>query len=153
MKNTIMLAMLVSVLVIASMGSVIAPNGNSGSIWTTRTSCDTPQDANQYVVGEEVYIHGSNFAPATYAWNIIGVPENQNTNVASGSQVVTSTAEFCFYAYTIQLGDDGVYKAYVGDKSDNYIIQNPHVIPEFGTMVGILTALSAVGTFFIVRRK
>ena len=29
----------------------------------------------------------------------------------------------------------------------------PPVVPEFGTMVGILTALGALGVFFLVRRK
>lgn len=146
-----MLSVLVSLLVIASMAMVSAQN--TGAVWTTRTSCDTPQDANQYIVGEDVYVHGSNFAPATYAWNIIGVPENQNTNVASGSKVVTSNAEFCFYAYTIQLGDEGVYKVYVGDKSDNYNINKKNQVPEFGTYAGILTILGAVGTFFLVKRN
>lgn len=147
------LAFVILALLIISITGMVSARVNSGAIWTTKESCDTPQDANQYFVGEKVYIHGSNFAPATYNWNIFAVPE-KDPAIASGSYNVTSNEEFCFYAYTIQPEDNGVYKTYLGDvKSDNYHIATTPIVPEFGLFVGALTVMGAVGVFFFVRRQ
>lgn len=157
MKNTIMLAMLVSVLVIASITMVSA---TSGSIWTTRNDCgDTTQDANQYARGEKLYINAANLEPDTnYSYNITGKPGGASCDpdavVESGFYVTNSSGAICFEAYTIALDDCGEYSVEYDGKKDNYRVdERLPVVPEFTTMVGILTALGAVGTFFIVRRK
>lgn len=126
----------------------------SGAIWTTTASCGTdPQDANEYFVGQDVYINGANFPAGTYAWDIAASPFKLADQVASGNVVVDSSGAFCFKAYTVAEGDSGVYKATVaGNKQDNYHVGTP-IVPEFGTTLGILTALGALGAFFLVRRK
>ena len=158
MKNTIMLSVLVSVLVIASLAMVSA-NGNPGSIWTTRNDCgNSTQDANQYAIGEKVFINGAGFDIENYDWAITGNPGGSSGDpgivVATGNKAVNSTGAFCFEAYTVQSDDWGEYKVDFGKKGDNYRVdvRLPQV-PEFGTTVGILTAFAAVGTFFLVRRK
>lgn len=162
MKNKIMLSMLVAVLVIGSIAAVSAThpielvkenNGNSGSIWTTTNLCGTEQqDVNKYNIGETVYINGAGFDAGDYEWTITGQPGQASCDpkivVASDAQTVDSSGAFCFAAYTVQSDDCGEYSVDFGKKNDNY-----NVIPEFGTMVGVLTALSAVGVFFLVRRK
>ena len=51
-------------------------------------------------------------------------------------------------------GDCGVYKVKFGMKVDSYRVElNDYVpnAPEFGTVVGILTVLSALSVFFFIR--
>ena len=157
MKNTIMLSMLVSVLVIASITAVSA---DAGAIWTTKNDCgDSTQDANQYARGEKLYINAANLEPNTvYDFAITGKPGGASCDsgaiVASGTQSTDSSGAICFEAYTIALDDCGEYGVDYDGKKDNYRVdENLPVVPEFGTTVGILTALGAIGTFFIVRRK
>lgn len=157
MKNTIMLAMLVSVLVIASITAVSA---DAGAIWTTKNDCgDSTQNANQYARGEKLYINAANFEPNTvYNWAITGKPGGASCDpsavVASSTQSTNFSGAICFEAYTIALDDCGEYGVEYDGKKDNYRVdERLPVIPEFGAMAGILTALGAVGTFFIVRRK
>lgn len=155
--------MFVSILVIASIGSVIAPQpacvGNPGSIWTTNNDCgDETQDENQYAIGGTVFINGKDFCEGTYDWTITGQPGGASADpgivVANGSKAVNSSGSFCVQAYTIPTDDDGTYTVDFGRKNDNYRVNlNLPAVPEFGTTVGILTALGAVGTFFLVRRK
>lgn len=54
---------------------------------------------------------------------------------------------FAFNAYVVQTDDCGGYQASFNHKQDTY-----HVVPEFGVFVGLLTILSALGVFFIIRR-
>lgn len=129
------------------------PNGNPGSIWTTRNNCNNyEQKVNEYNIGENVYINGANFKPGEYEWVITGMPGealcNPNKAVAIGTLTVDNSGAFCFNAYTIQADDCKKYKVDFSDKYDNYT-----VIPEFTPIIGILTALSAVGVFFFVRRR
>ena len=156
MKKTLNLFVLAFIFVML-IGFVPAPqpacNGNSGSIWTTTGTCGDPQNENHYNISDKVFINGANFCPGTYDWEIKGQPGNASCNpnivVASGSNyVVDASGAFCFEAYTVQNNNCGEYKAYFDGKHDNY-----NVVPEFGTMVGILTALGALGVFFLVRKK
>jgi len=110
------------------------------SIWTTRTTCTTPdpQDENHYVTGDTVYIRGNTTDPLTqFAWTITGNPGGSSgdpeTVVASSSMppgtIITTNASgyFCFAAYTIPPGDWGTYTVDVyqvskpsNSKNDNY---------------------------------
>jgi hypothetical protein len=60
---------------------------------------------------------------------------------------------------TVKASKDGVSGSNDGKVHDRVIgaidvaIVNVPLVPEFGTVVGILTAFGAVGVFFIVRRK
>lgn len=142
---------MLTVLLVLTAGFVAA---QSGSIWTTTESCgEDPQNANEYFVGQMVYINGANFPAGTYAWDIASSPFKLADQVASGNVVVDATGKFCFAAYTIAEQDSGVYQATVdGNKKDNYHIGTP-MVPEFGTVIGIATVLGALGVFFLVRRK
>jgi len=139
----------------------INSQGNTGSIWTTTDQCGADQqDVNQYAIGSAIYINAANLAPNTnYTWNITGNPGDSscdpNLVVASGSSVTDSLGGNCFdTGYVVQADDCGIYKVAYNGKSDNYRVDpNLPPVPEFSTTVGILTALGAVGTFFLVRRK
>ena len=129
------------------MGFAVA---GTGSIWTTKTDC-VPQDSNEYGIVENVWIRGDNFFPGEYDWEIKGQPGkascDSNEVVANGSYIVDDSGYFCFEAYGVMNDDCGVYKADFNNKFDNY-----HVVPEFSTVVAMLTILSAVGIFFVVRK-
>ncbi len=150
MKKTLSLVVM-GVMLILTLGLVAA---QAGSIWTTTESCgEDPQNANEYFVGQIVYINGANFHSGTYDWDISKVSGSEKPQVASGTVTPNTEGKFCIEAYTIQEGDSGVYKATVdGNKQDNYHIGTP-IVPEFGTTIGIATALGALGVFFLVRRK
>ena len=127
---------------------------DAGAIWTTRENCvvpTVPQNENAYNIGENVWIRGDGFAPGEYDWEIEGQPgkasNDPNEIVASGTYIVDDSGYFCFDAYEVLNDDYGVYKANFNNKFDNY-----HVVPEFGFIMGMLTVLSAVGVFFVVRK-
>ncbi len=157
MKRQIFSIMLVMSLAVMLAGFISA-NGNPGSIWTTNGDCgDESQDVNHYGLGETVYINGNNFNAGIYAWDITGQPGqascDPNIVVASGNITIDSSGAFCFEAYTIQIGDCGEYKASVGNKHDNYRVDEIPMVPEFGIFIGAITVLSAVAVFFVIRRK
>lgn len=104
-----------------------AQGGNSGAVWTTTGSCGTPQNVNQYQVRDEVYLNGSNFDPNTeYYWSIEGNKGGSSGDpgiaVAEGYYTTDGAGAFCFFAYTIQEDDWGVYKYGFGNKNDNYTV-------------------------------
>ena len=150
MRESIFASILLSILILSLNLSLVS--AASGAIWTTRENCKIPRNENSYDVGDSIYIRGENFAPGEYDWDITGQPGQAScdprTVVASGSYTVDDSGEFCFDAYTVADDDCKVYQATFGKKHDNY-----HVIPEFGLVTGLLTALSAVTVFFLVRRK
>ena len=150
MKKTLSLAVM-GVMLVLTLGLVAA---QAGSIWTTTESCgEDPQNANEYFVGQIVYINGANFEKGNYTWDIAASPFKVEDQVAFGNVVVNESGKFCFPAYTILEQDSGVYKATVDkNKQDNYHIGTP-IVPEFGTTIWIATALGALGVFFLVRRK
>ena len=158
MKKLLSLFVLASLLL--TVGFVAA--GNSGSIKTTTSPCGSIVNENHYFAGETVYIHVFDFdANTEYPWNIRGQPGGASCDpkiiVASGEQTTDSEGNLCFAAYTINEDDCGEYKVTFGKKSpkkktDNYRIGTP-IVPGFGAIVGIATALGALGVFFLVRRN
>ena len=95
------------------------------SIWTTDSCSDGQQDANHYGIGQTVYISGHKFdVDNTYNWSITGQPGqascHPNTQVASGTYLVTNFDFFCFPAYVVRDSDCGEYKVDFENKSDNY---------------------------------
>ncbi len=131
--------------------SVFAPAqgaGNSGAIWTTEGSCGDPQNSNAYAVGDEIFINGSGFDAGSYPWDITGQPNSgdPSTVVASGNVVVTASGAFCFSAYTVLPGDDGVYKYGVGNKNDNYHVDGV-TAPTTGGLTVIKNTVNGNGTF------
>ncbi|MFZ3078451.1 MAG: hypothetical protein WA109_02090 [Bellilinea sp.] len=127
------------------------------TIWTTRTTCTSPdpQDENQYVTGETVYIRGTSTDSFTeFKWTITGQPGNASTdpnivvaawNIPPGAIITTdASGYFCFAAYTIPPGDDGTYTVDVyqvgstqNKKNDNYtvdeVLPTPTNVPPTNT--------------------
>ena len=134
-------------------------NQNSGAIWTTTGSCGDPQDINQYARGEDVYINGAGFCPGEYDWVIVGLPGHASCDpdevVELGANyIVDESGAFCFKAYTVALDDCGEYTVGFDGKTDNYNVnENLPTVPEFGPGIALITALGALGVFFLVRRK
>ncbi|MCB2180251.1 hypothetical protein KQH54_03930 [bacterium] len=96
----------------------IAVSAGSGAVWTTTTACGTPQNDNQYNVGDTVFVHYNNdFTEGlSYVWTITNTsaPGNPKPQVANGGGIVEflydGGTEGCFEAYTIQPGDSGTFK-------------------------------------------
>ena len=170
MKKTLALSLFVLsfllVLSISMISAVPVCNENKGSIWTTRGGCgDQIHDANQYATGEKIYINGKKFECPSYSWSITGKPggasEDPGIVIASGVQSISSNGTFCIEAYTVKSDDGGVYNVKFGIKKDSYRAnekinnnKNPiPLVPEFGVYVGLLTLVSAVGLFLVIRRK
>jgi hypothetical protein len=167
MNKTIICA--VMLLLIAGIASA----DNPGAIWTTKIDCgDETQDVNHYAIGDDVYIHGANFNPGVKEWSIEGQPGgascDPNIVVASGNITIGSSGEFCINAYTVQVGDCGEYKANVGNKNDNYRVDEPTTptttpttstipnAPEFGALgmpLAVLLIVPAFAYLVIARRK
>ena len=161
MKKTFVLG-LFALLLVSMVAMVSATlhvcNANEGTIWTTNNDCgNVTQDVNLYGVGEKVFINGKDFDCLNYNWTITGQPggasEDPGIVIAFGSKTVNPDGSFCFEAYTIQSDDGGVYKVDFGKKNDNYHVDRTPLVPEFGLFAGVLTLVSAVGLFFVVRRK
>ncbi len=147
---------MLTAMLVLTLGFVAA---GVGDIKTTTSPCDAPVNENHYEEGETVYIHASGFDLNTeYSWDITGGKGGSSCDpgmiVASGIKMTDMNGGACFAAYTILEGDCGEYKVNFGGKNDNYRVNGPPAqVPEFGTMIGILTALGALGVFFLVRRK
>lgn len=157
MKKTLSLAVM-GVMLVLTLGLVAAVD-----IKTTTSPCNVTVNENHYVEGETVYVHVVDFDENTkYPWDITGQPGgascDPNTIIASGNQTTDINGNLCFAAYTIKSDDCGEYKVTFGAKSpnkktDNYRVGEDIIVPEFGTTIGIATALGALGVFFLVRRK
>lgn len=101
---------------------------DSGAIWTTRNDCgNQTQDANQYRIGDHVFLNGDGFAIDLYPWDITGKPGgasgDPNIVVANGTKSVNASSNFCFDAYTVEADDWGEYGANFGGKKDNYHVR------------------------------
>lgn len=146
--NKIKTGLLAAVILFAgfSFATNLSAKG-SGSIWTTKDDCGTStQDENHYAVGEDVYINGSNFDADDYDWSITGTPGSEDPDivVASGVQAVDETGEFCFFAYTVENGDDGEYKVDFGGKKDNYGVDG-ETTPEPSIYGGLIIEKTVSG--------
>jgi len=95
---------------------------DSGSIWTTDKCGSGKKDVNEYAIGDKVYVNGTNFNKDTkYEWTIKSNPGG--ITVASNHIHTGDSTSFCFEAYTVKVGDSGVYKVELGGKNDNYQVK------------------------------
>lgn len=108
---------------------------DSGAIWTTNASCGAVgQDLNHFAKGQLIYVNGAGFdANQVLNWDITGNPGGSscdpNQVVASGTITADSTGAFCFAAYTVAQDDCGEYKVNVGNKGDNYRVDDDQISP------------------------
>ena len=95
---------------------------NVTSIWTRDNGCGPDVNVNSYEIGESVSINGAGTVTGTEAWTITGTPGSADPNTVVASGTIGSAGNgFCINnAYTVQPGDDGVYKVNVEGKNDNY---------------------------------
>lgn len=158
MKKTIMIAMLVSILVIASITAVSATYGCSGNGCSDIPTCPightliwgkiTDASNGQLVSGADVEVicNGNNKDTTTNSHGIYWVIYPQNKCKVGNYVTVNAEKEELEGTETEKVNDwNGIFV-------DMERVDVP-LIPEFGATVGILTLLGAVGTFFLVRRK
>ncbi|MBX4188100.1 MAG: hypothetical protein KW793_03120 [Candidatus Doudnabacteria bacterium] len=113
---------------------IVNAAGNNGAIWSNFGPCGSPQDVNQYSIGEHVFLNGNNFdSNESLAWEIKGKPggasADPNIVVASGTINADVSGAFCFDAYTVAADDDGEYQVKIGTKGDNYQVDGQVVLP------------------------
>jgi hypothetical protein len=94
-----------------------------GSIWTNIGPCSSPQNVNQYEVGQDFFGHGSNFEPDTsYTW-VVKNPGINGTVHKTGSVVTDENGNFCESLFEIM--EDlvgGPYQFVVDGKNDNFSV-------------------------------
>lgn len=129
-------------------------SADPGKLWITEEDCISPSGVNaaiKFDINDSVWVKGTGFKEGEYLWDITGQPGEASCDsteiVASDFYNVDASGDFCFEAYKVLDDDCGVYKVNFGDK--NKVL---HVVPEFGFYIGMMTILSAVGIFFVVRR-
>ena len=99
---------------------VIAASTTVGSIWTTVNGCST-QDANQYEVGDVVYVHYANFGDGYYTLTIDQTDGNPKPRVEGPDTIHITHSSGCFAAHTIGDSEAGhEFKVTLGSKTDNY---------------------------------
>lgn len=108
---------------------------DSGAIWTTNNSCGSDQqDVNHFAKGDTVYINGSGFnASELLNWSIEGKPGGASCDpgIAVKQSNITANPDgsFCFGAYVVADDDCGEYQVKVGNKGDNYRVDENDISP------------------------
>jgi hypothetical protein len=111
-----------SLIIVAAMFATMAPGGgNPGAIWTTNGGCGPEQNVNQYPSGSNVYVNGSDFDAGTYNWEV-KEPGANGAVLASGTVTPDGDGNFCIDAGSPP--DGGPYQVNVGNKNDNFSINN-----------------------------
>ncbi len=115
----------------------------SGAVWTNTGPCGSPQNVNQYGVGEDFYGHGSNFSPNTsYPW-VVKDPGTNGAVLESGTIMTDANGDFCELLFTIdQSHVGGPYQFNVGDaKNDNFKVVQENV-PTLSADLSITKSVS-----------
>lgn len=122
-----------------------AVKGNSGAIFT-RYDCTSPQDANQYNHGQEVFVAGKGFSvDEQLALTDRGLPggasSNPNEIVAQKSVTTDGQGDFCTDLHKIGPDEWGEYQVSTNlegkSKADNYRVkkEKPTAVPPTRTEV------------------
>lgn len=146
MKKILMLSVLVSLLVIASIVMVSADTIIAGKIYDSPNfeTANGVGDANINVTCGINLLTTQSLSDGTYSVTFVETadcPNNSTVNVIAEKGGITNSGNGVVHDYTAAMPD-----LYIG-------VVNIALIPEFGVFVGALTLLSAVGVFFLVRRK
>lgn len=99
------------------------------------------------VLDNKCDISGKHFDKGVYDWSIT----SNGTILFSGRKVVDATGRFCI---NLDIPDCIDYEINFGYASKYYKhnCELP-VVPEFSSIIGVVTILGALGTFFIIRRR
>lgn len=106
------------------------------------------ENSEGFEIGENICLNGKSFQAGVYNWEI----KKDGEVFSNGKKSVDNTGKFCFKTKTYECGE---YEVNFGGMVKNYSVKcdEPPVVPEFGTVVGIVTLLGALGVFFVIRRK
>lgn len=140
---------IVAVSVVSANYGYVCANCPQNQVLSTTEKCGTFTENNDgFEIGENICLNGKNFQTGVYDWEI----KKEGEIVADGEKFVDNTGKFCLKTKTKECGE---YEMNFGGMVQSYsvICNEPPVVPEFGTVIGILTALGALGVFFVVRRK
>ncbi len=144
--NKLLILPVIALLVISSIVAVSAKTIVAGKIYDSPNfeTANAVSGANVDVTCNGNLLTTTSLSDGTYsvAYNsTTDCPNNSNVTVVAEKGGVTSSGTGLVHDYTAVIPD-----IYIG-------IVNIALIPEFGLIVGTLTVLSAVGVFFLVRRK
>ena len=143
MKKVFILPILM-LLVISVMGLASAKTLIAGKIYTS--------DYSDYVADADVSVSCDDAGD-------ISVENATSSDDGSYSVVFFSTKCNQNDTVTVYAEKNGMYGSKTGVVNDDVVdgldlaIVNVPLIPEFGTFIGLLTIVSAMGVFFVVRRK
>ena len=145
MKN-LFIAMILALCIISVVGTISAATVISGKIYDSPNfeTASGVDGANINVTCDSNVLYTTSLRDGTYSvtYNVTDdCPDGSTVTVWAEKGGVTNSATGEVHDYTAVVED-----LYIG-------VVNIALIPEFGAMVGILTVLSAVGVFFVIRRK
>jgi hypothetical protein len=140
-KILLILSMVLLVSSFASAGTLISGKIYEGAI------------NNAYVVdGANVDVTCNSVLKSTTSASdgVYYVTFNESEGCGVGSEVLVNASK-----NELKGSDSGIIKSIDGpiEMDCNLGVVNVVLIPEFGTVIGIVTAISALGIFFVVRRK
>lgn len=99
------------------------------------------------VLDNKCDISGKHFDKGVYDWSIT----SNGTILFSGRKVVDATKKFCINLDIPECIDYDINFGYAYRYHENNC--EVPVVPEFGTIIGVVTLFSAMGVFFIIRRR
>jgi len=156
MKKALMLSVLVSLFLIASMAMVSATTAECGDQQGPKTliagkiydsanfeTADPVADATVHVTCKTIEKDATSKTDGTYSVTFCpddGCIQTTASAYAEKGGVTSNTQDAQIQDYTT------AFDLYLG-------VINIALIPEFGFFIGGLTLLSAIGVFFLVRRK
>jgi len=145
MKKLLILPV-IALLVITSILAVSAKTIVAGKIYDSPNfeTANPVADANINVTCNGNLLNTTSLSDGTYSVEYVAsvnCPDGSNVTVVAEKGGITNTGYGIVHDFTTVMPD-----IYLG-------IVNIALIPEFGLIVGTLTVLSAIGVFFLVRRK
>lgn len=127
----------------------VCVNCPQNQVLTTTEKCGNfNENSEGFEIGENICLNGKSFQAGAYDWEI----KKDGEVVSNGKKIVDNTGKFCLKTKTYECGE---YEMNFGGmvKSYSVVCNEPPVVPEFGTVIGIVTALGALGVFFVIRRN
>lgn len=153
-KNILLLVSSVFIFVVAvSMISATSTyaciNCPDNQVLKATEKCGTfTGNGDAFEIQEKICMNGKYFQAGVYDWEI----KKDNEVVSRGSKRVDNTGKFCLETKSEECGE---YEMNFGGLKQTYSVKCEDIpqVPEFGTVIGIVTLLGALGVFFVIRRK
>lgn len=142
--NKTLIALVLVFIAMASMTVVSAKTLVAGKIYNSDYS-DVISGADVDVTCNDTTVSDTSEADGTYAVSF----ESETCPIGSEVTVEASKGDL----YGEKTGDVLDGEIFFDVPCDDLAVVNVPLIPEFGIVIGTLTAISAIGIFFFVRRK